>query len=275
MIRIIKICILFLLVLPLEAQQPGYLEMSQAEKELEQLFSQLYSDTLPAPDPVLERISSRMGEVLVMEGAMAYPWSRLNMIGRIRSDDGQVQIFTWHVKDNPDSFRYFGFVQIAQRRGRIKVYELQDNGKAQRNLTNLEQSVENWCGKLYYSILTTQHKRATYYTLLGMDFNNSRSVIKTIESVSVDRQKPYFEKELFFNGTDKTDRVVLEYSNQVSISVRYDPGIDMITYDHLEPLNPVYTSNYEFYTPSGSYDGLEFTDGIWVLHEDVDARNRD
>ena len=49
----------------------------------------------------------------------------------------------------------------------------------------------------------------------------------------------------------------------------------MITYDHLEPLHPIYRNNFEFYGPDGSIDGLEFKEGTWVYQKDIDARNPD
>jgi len=71
------------------------------------------------------------------------------------------------------------------------------------------------------------------------------------------------------------DRMVFEYSSQVSMSVRYDPGLKLITCDHLEPLHPIYRNNFEFYGPDGSFDGLEFHNGAWYFQIDIDARNLD
>jgi hypothetical protein len=108
-----------------------------------------------------------------------------------------------------------------------------------------------------------------------MDFNDSRSTIKSVEVIVIQRNQPRFEKEMFFNGRDKVDRLVLEYSDQVTISVRHDSELGMITYDHLMPLHPIYKNNYEFYAPDGSFDGLEFSDGLWNYYKDIDARNMD
>ncbi|MEA3462917.1 MAG: hypothetical protein U9R49_13605, partial [Bacteroidota bacterium] len=119
------------------------------------------------------------------------------------------------------------------------------------------------------------YKRKTYYTLLGMDFNNSRSTIKSVEVMTIQRNDLHFIRSLFFNGSDKVDRLVLEYSSQVAISVRYDPGTDMITFDHLVPFHPIYEKNFEFYGPDGSIDGLEFLEGRWHYRDDIDARNID
>ena len=255
------------------AQGPDSLDLLKSEILLEDLFVQLYSDSLSDREQVLTTILDIMPDVLASEGAMEFPWNGLNRIGVVTSDDQLIRIFTWHVTDDPDHHRYFGLIQVGQKKGKFKLYTLVDNGLNQRGVTKLDQSIEDWYGKLYYSIITSTHKRKTYYTLLGMDFNDTRSTIKTIETLTIQRSQPRFAKELFFNGRDKQDRLVLEYSSQVAISVRYDPGMDMITFDHLVPFHPIYENNYEFYGPDGSFEGLQFEDGTWILRTDIDARN--
>ena len=273
MARALTIFFMIFLAVSSMAQQPSYLELVKKESELQSLFQILYSDTLSASGPVVDKIQEIMPDALAAEGAMEFPWSRLDRIGVISSEDGNIRVFSWHVMEDPDHYRYYGYIQMNLKRDEIRVFELSDNLKLQRNLTRLEQSPENWYGKLYYQIIAETHKRDTYYTLLGMDFNNTRSTIKTIETISIHRRKPRFEQGMYLVGNRQQDRMVLEYSSQVSISVRYDPAIRMITYDHLEPLHPVYRNNFEFYGPDGSVDGLRFSDGAWIFVRDIDARN--
>jgi hypothetical protein len=264
-----------LIPLVLWAQEPEYLEFVKSETRLQQLFSRLYTDSLSDVDAVLDTIRIEMTEALSMQGSMDFPWMRLDKIGIITSEDLRLRIFTWHIMDDFDHYRYFGFIQVGVKKGKSRLYELKDNNKLQRGVMKLDQSREDWYGKLYYQVLTNQYKRKTYYTLLGMDFNSSRSIIKSVEVMALQRNAPHFERSLFFNGRDKVDRLVLEYSSQVAISVRYDQGTDMITFDHLVPLHPIYENNFEFYGPDGSIDGLEFSGGIWNYLDDIDARNLD
>ncbi len=261
--------------LSLWAQEPNYLEFVKAETRLQQLFSQLYTDSLSDVEPMLDTIRMEMTEALSREGSMDFPWVGLDKIGIITSEDKRLRIFTWHIPDDLDHYRYFGFIQVGMKKGKSRLFELQDNSKPQRGLMKLDQSTEDWYGKLYYQVLINQNKRKTYYTLLGMDFNNSRSTIKSVEVLAIQRNVPHFEKSLFFSGRDFVDRLVLEYSSQVAISVRYDQLTDMITFDHLVPLHPIYENNFEFYGPDGSYNGLEFSGGIWNYRDDIDARNLD
>jgi hypothetical protein len=257
------------------AQDPGYLDLLKAERELNGLFIRLYSDKVAERDSLLSVVDARMREVLTRDGAMEYPWNGLEKIGVVTSDDRQVRIFTWHVMDDPDHYRYFGFIQVAARKGTPKIYELRDNMKPQRNTQKAEQSVDNWYGKLYYGMVTVEHRNQTFYTLLGLDFNDRKSSIKTLETMVLHRSIPRFEGGHFFNGRDYADRVVLEYSSQVSMIARYDPILDLIAFDHLAPFHPIYEGNFEFYGPDGSFDGYKFEEGSWILREDLDARNID
>jgi len=275
MARFISVFLTLFIPLALWAQEPDYLEFVKAEKRLQTLFNQLYADSLSEKELLLDTLQKEMPLVLAKEGSMDFPWSGLDKIGIISSKDEKIRIFTWHIADDMDHFRYFGFIQVAMKKGKSRVYMLSDNGKPQRGLLKYDQSLEDWCGKLYYQVLTNEYKRKTYYTLLGMDFNNSRSNIKSVEVIALQRSNPHFVRSLFAKNRDFVDRVVLEYSSQVAISVRYDPGTDMITFDHLVPFNPIYENNYEFYGPDGSFDGLEFSGGIWNYRDDIDARNID
>lgn len=256
------------------AQNIQYLELVKAESRLQNLFAELYSGSTSPADSLLNLIHEIMPEALSAEGAMQFPWKKLNQIGVITSDDKRIRIFTWHVVDDPDHYRYFGYIQVGLKKGRVKVYQLVDNLKAQRGLTRVDQTTGDWYGKLYYRIVTRKYKRKQFYTLLGMDFNNTLSMIKTVEALEIQRNRPEFARELFFTGKDNVDRVIFEYSSQVAMTVNYDPELDMITFDHLVPLHPVYIGNYEFYGPDGSFDGLEFVTGTWVYREDLDARNQ-
>ena len=269
--------IILLLFLPLSihAQETSYLEFVKAETRLASMFDRLYSDSLPHSESLLDSLLTEMSDALSKQGSMGFPWNRLDKIGIITSEDKRVRVFTWHVMDDYDHYRYYGFFQVALKKGKSRLYKLEDNGSAQRGLFKLDQKAEDWYGKLYYQILVNSHKRKTYYTLLGMDFNNALSTIKTVEVIAIQRNSTRFVKSLFYNGHEYVDRLVLEYSDQVAISVRYDAGTDMITFDHLVPFHPIYEKNYEFYGPDGSFDGLEFEDGLWNYRDDIDARNID
>jgi hypothetical protein len=269
------ILLYILLPVSLFSQETEYLELVKAESELHDLFNELYTDTVTDIGPLPDTIQKKMLAALSLDGSIDFPWKRLDKIGIVTSEDKELRIFTWHVAEDADHYHYYGNIQVRQRRGRSKVYALHDNGKPQRGVMKTDQTLSDWYGKLYYQIVTNRYKRKTYYTLLGMDFNNSRSTIKSIEAMMIQRNEPKFARSLFIKGQDVVDRVVLEYDKQVAISVRFEPGTGMIAFDHLVPFHPVYQGNFEFYGPDGSIDGLEFSEGQWIFQKDIDARNPD
>ena len=275
MTKSISVFIALLFAVSIEAQEPEYLEFVKAEARLQDLFSRLYTGQSGETEPLLDTIQKELAEALYLQGSMDYPWGKLDKIGIITSEDDLLRVFTWHVEDDADHYRYFGFMQLRLKKGKSRLYGLHDNGKPQRGTAKVDQTLEDWYGKLYYQIHTDSYKRETYYTLMGMDFNNSRSIIKTVEVLTVQRSGPRFVRSCIAKGPDFQDRLLLEYSSQVSISVRYDPRTDMITFDHLVPLHPIYENDFEFYNPDGSFDGLEFSGGRWIYQEDIDARNID
>ena len=71
----------------------------------------------------------------------------------------------------------------------------------------------------------------------------------------------------------KVKRMILEYSAQLVVSIKFDEKLQMIVLDHLAPFETMFTGNYRFYGPDGSYDGLKFEKGSFLLQKDVDARN--
>jgi len=272
--RLVSICILSVIFIYSHAQETQLERYAEKEKALKLLFDQLYSDSDTVnKESVADIIAEKFAAVLQEDESFDYRWSNLDKIGKIGSEDNQVKIFTWHLQLDKDNYLYYGFIQLKLKRDRVKLFRLQDFPQKNPAAEMLDQSIEAWHGKLYYSIIQKHYRRDTYYTLLGMDFNDALSTMKTIEVLTIRRNRPDFAKHMFFNGKDYKDRVVLEYSSQVAISVRYNGQMDMIVYDHLIPLHPVYKGNYMFYGPDGSYDGYEFIDGTWMLREDVDARN--
>jgi hypothetical protein len=77
-----------------------------------------------------------------------------------------------------------------------------------------------------------------------------------------------------FDGNGKTrDRVVFEYTRQVSMLLRYVPDQDLIVFDHLAPPDPKLKDQRDTYGPDLTYDGYKLRNGRWVYVENLDMRN--
>lgn len=253
----------------------------KTEEKLSDAFKQLYQmEDSPKRDSLNSYIIDNLSESLKTWDGYYYPWNSLEFIGRISSKDQKVKIFTWHLTDKSGKQKYFGL--IAQREGKknkrkekldFKVIHLNDKSESMRNPQTPTLSADNWYGSVYYRISTFIHRKQTWYVLYGYDLNDSFSNRKSLEIMTIDKKG-----DVEFDGTihikDKVvKRLIFEYSSEVVMSVNYDEKLNMIVWDHLSPLEPLFRGNYRFYSPDGSYDGLRFEKGEFYLVEDVDARN--
>lgn len=268
--------LILLLCKPSFAQETtAYLDLVRTESELKSMFEILYNEEILGSNvDVFYKVDSIFFEALQQPGSFNFPWNKLDKIGKLESEDGMLKIFSWLYMVSRNDYKYCAFIQVKKETDESDVYKLVSSNDESVRSEEFPQKLDKWHGKIYYDIVSKAYKRKVLYTLLGADFNNSSSTLKTIEVLSLNRGKPAFRGDQFLVGGKVKDRIVLEYSADLTTSLRYNKDLDMIVYDHLSPLHPIYTGNYQFYGPDGSYDGFKFEEGIWIYEEDVDARNR-
>ncbi len=272
------VAIFFLMLTFLSAsyaqQESHYLEIVKTESQLSVLFNQLYDmDNQIDKDKLYVLIDSLFMYGLEQAGSFDYSWSKLDMIGKLKSDDGIVKVYSWLYMKTRDEYKYTCYMQVRNRKGKADIFKLSPGNEVNIEHEDYRQKLDDWHAKIYYQVITSKYMRKTFYTLLGADFNTAISSIKTIEVMAIQRGKPVFRGDQFFQGGEVKNRLVFEYSSEITMSLRYNPQLGQIVFDHLTPLHPLYVGSYQFYGPDGSYDGLNFIEGIWVYEEDVDARN--
>jgi hypothetical protein len=255
-------------------EETDYLEIVKTESQLNLLFMQLYDlDDQLDKDHIFMLIDTLFEFALNQPGSFNYAWNKLDMIGKLKSDDGKIKVISWMYLKNRDDYMYTSYMQVSKGKGKSEIFKLGSSSAAHIKSEDYNQKIDDWHAKIYYQIVTSKYKRKTFYTLLGVDFNNSISTMKTIEVLAIQRGKPVFRGAQFFHAGEVKNRIVFEFSAELSMTLRYNPNLEQIVFDHLTPLHPLYSGSYQFYGPDGSYDGLQFIEGIWVYEEDVDARN--
>jgi hypothetical protein len=259
------------------SQQTGLAAVMETESWLKSAFTSLYNETSDSIRTDLNKeIISRFGNILKSKDSFYYPWAELNMIGKVRSQDEKINIFTWHIEKKQNEFEYYGILQITEGKKKEKepgIYILHDKSKDLKNPETLKLDPDQWYGAIYFGIHTYRFKRNSYYTLFGYDYNSLFSRKKILEVLMLDKSGVPSFAGVFQMQLQKIKRVIFEYSSEVVMSMRFDPKIKMIVVDHLSPFDPILTNNYRFYAPDGSYDAFKFDKGVFILHTDVDARN--
>lgn len=255
----------------------GNMQLQKEEGELDQLLSKLRSTKDDkALDEINKQFKKEFKKVLEMDGAFDYPFSSLKSVGDIASDDQMVRIFSWNVQYQDLSNDYFSFIlKKDKRRGDVDVIELKRQDQHIKMAQRETVDDKNWYGALYYDIITVQKGNRTFYTLLGYDYNNQRSTIKFIDILYFTGRTPHFGYPLFKEDRNRSMRVLLEYSSNAVISLRYDKERKLIIFDHLSPKTPKLKEFKEFYVPDMTYDAYSWDGKYWNLKEDIIANNNE
>jgi len=187
----------------------------------------------------------------------------------LKSEDGNLRVYTWNLNYQDGSFQYFGFLQYKDNKG-ITLTFLDDKKYKNEVDYRLFQTCNEWYGALYYEIITKKWNTITYYTLIGWDGADFLINRKVVEVLYFDRRNiPVFGKKLFKLNRTNTGRLVFEYADRTTMILRYNKQKDMIIMDHLAPSETKYTNMFQFYGPDFSYDAFIFRGGKWILQPDI------
>ncbi|MBW8687726.1 hypothetical protein [Chitinophaga rhizophila] len=186
--------------------------------------------------------------------------------------DSAFRIFSWGVEQETTFFRHYGAIQMRTEGGELKLFPLFDASDYINNPDTIT-SNKNWYGCLYYKVLHRRYFNKDYYTLFGWDANNIRSQKKMIDMLTFKEGEPVFGGPFFSFAEDTIpkkarNRFILEYKKEATISLSYNPEMDMIVYDHLisETNQPSKPSTF---VPDLDYEGFKWKAGKWVHIEKV------
>ncbi len=269
-----------LFLIPLLLSQPAFPQadpLTENEASLRELFEQLYltgSDT--EKKQLNDSILQLMPRLLKSPASFDYPFDSLRRIGNVRSPDNAFRIFTWNVPLSSFVHEYHGIIQVgAGKMPSCQVFVLWDQAQRLEEMLHDETAAEKWPGMLYYQVLRNKAGRDVIYTLIGYHFNDRFSDKKIIDVLFFDEnQEPVFGKPVFNTENGVQHRVIFEYSGEVVMTVRYNPDLKMIVYDHLSPIEPELEEHLRFYAPDFSYDGYRWKSGMWIHQSEIDVRNR-
>ena len=209
-------------------------------------------------------------ELVKLPEAMSYSFPLFKFC-KLLSSDGRVRIFNWNLPYQDGTHLYYAFVLVQEDKDELQWHvELKDAIKDQDKIENRLLPQDRWLGALYYEIIPMAKKKCDTYTLMGWDGKDRLSTRKIIDVLHIQNKKVRFGENVFKAGEGVRKRMVLEYSEDVSASVKYYPKEKCILLDHLSPKSPMMAGIYSEYGPDGTYDMLVLKKGKWELMENVD-----
>ena len=189
----------------------------------------------------------------------------------VAAPDGAFHLFTWNLPRSDGQHDFEGFL-LARTAGGQALYELRDMTGKLPSPEVPELGPERWYGALYYEVIPVKKGGRTYYTLLGWKGYSSAETRKVIEILSFRNGKPRFGAPLFGKGRLRPMRRVFGYARSVTMTLRYDPGIEAIVMDHLSPFRPDLKDQWAFYGPDMTHDGYFWHKGEWWFGPELDMR---
>ncbi|MFO8021944.1 MAG: hypothetical protein R6U65_05725, partial [Perlabentimonas sp.] len=249
-------------------------KLQNNEKDIQTLLNEIIkTESITKRLELNKEVVTKLHECLQINESFDYSFDKLENIGKLKSDDGKLRVFTWNLPLQNGTQKYFGFIQIKQN-GNIKVFALNDNREGFEDPQNDITTSENWYGALYYYLHEVEANNNTYYTLLGVDLNNLLSTKRVIEALHINHKgEPVLGYPLFRVRNQVINRIIFEYSSRANLVLKWDERHEMIVFNHLTPLQPNFTGNFQYYVPDLSFDGFRFEENQWVYTPDIDIRN--
>ncbi len=267
-----KLSLLFSIAL-LSTLALGQTNLEQEELKLnEELLNFRAEFTETGMDKANVSFSSKMKTFLSHEGAFNYKFKHLETVAIIDSPDGKVRLINWNIEYPDFSYSFGGFVMHKNNK-KISIYELKDGLDPYQSKPKGVVNENSWYGALYYKMIPFQNGRNTQYLLLGWDGGTTGSNYKILDVLSISKKHIYFGSPVFYSNGDVSERIVFEYSDKASMTMRYEEKYGRIVLDHLSPEAPSMEGVYSYYVPDFSYDAYIFNGKYWALKEDIIAVN--
>jgi len=244
-----------------------------------------------------------MEEALKIEDSFLWKWDFGTSVSVLTSSDRQFRIITWPVVRDNAEYECFGFVQSYNpKTDDYDVYVLHDKSDELLSVNEVVLDPDNWLGSVYQELVETKHEGRMYYTLLGWTGVNALTQRKVIEPVLFrsNSSRPQFGQALFRREKNQR-RVVLEYSRNAMVNVRFDEQtvrtyenkkvkkggrtinmqvpkeekFKMIIFDEIAPMLPGMEGLPQYYAPTGTEMAYLFVNGRWELRDNAQGRLAD
>lgn len=244
----------------------------EAELKLAALHKQLSaSESDVRSDSICEAMRQTLISVIDDGETFEHPFKSLQFC-TLTSKDKRIRLFNWNLPYRDGTHKYFCFLLVRDLETKSHAwYELEDALHEPEKVEQRFLTIDKWLGALYYDIIPMDAKgRGDTYTLIGWDGKDNLTTRKIIDALTITGEKIRLGGNLFEYGGETRKRVILEYSNDVSASVKYYPKKDCIVMDHLSPKNPLMTGIYADYGPDGTYSLLILKKGKWLYMDEID-----
>ncbi len=164
--------------------------------------------------------------ILLQDNSFDFTWDSVSNFSVTKSPDNLFKLFTWFVVKDDFTYENFGFIHVYnQNRKKYILYPLYDRKNTLSYPEYEIADINQWYGAVYYKIIPLVDKKTTYYTLLGWNGNDLFTNEKVIEILQFDLNSNTpvtFGAKIFKDYSSKVARVILKYSKDATLSLKYE-----------------------------------------------------
>ncbi len=273
------LCVYFFPIMVFAQNQSSFV---QQEKVLAGLVDTIYTgQTELERQNACYRFIPKLVETLKSDNSFSYPFNELQGVSVVSPEDDAFRIFTWFVLRDNGLYRHYGVIQINNPDSLV-IFPLYDYSDLLANAEDTVLSAQTWYGVMYYNVKLKERRKQKYYTLFGWDGYSDEKEKKIMEILTFEDGQPVFGapiirydkdsikkrliityKEGDVRQVEDQDGNVIEYKEDIGVTLNYDPQLDMVVYDNLIPETPLTEGDYSTYVPDGSYKAFKFKRGKW------------
>ena len=255
--------------------EPDLAQLQSIEQELNQALDNMRSakgntEWNEASDAIAKLVQDAMNT----EGCFEYPFSSITRMGILKSPDNKVKMFNWNIprENSTHGYRCFIMHKPEKKEETINIYELIQSKKDVQSSTSKYLALDDWYGALYYEIIPVKQGKKTYYTLLGWAGKDISTTQKIVDALQFTSKGARLGAPVFKTSKGTLKRFVLEFADEVVVSLKYFEKDDRIVFDHLSPSKGGLQGQYAFYGPDFTYDCFVLEKGKWIMEPDIDVR---
>ncbi len=263
MIRVTSFSIFFIALFSVCQAQD---DLATYEKVLQDQSDILLTDSIldnriKASDDILNTLKTS----LALANSFEYPFDSINRISIQYPQDSSFRIFSWQVYKDLDHYSYGGLIQEKTNN---RITELNDFAKEFMDPEFDIVNSEEWYGCVYYKIHDFESSKGKEYLVFGLNSYQLFENQKIVDVLSFDEKGPKFGSPVFFQPEStkaEKRRLVYTYSAETTFNMNYDPFLDLIVIDHLQPARSI--GGTSVWVPDGTYSGYKLQDNKWVFEE--------
>ena len=259
----------------------GQNEWQDTEKELARLgYKSIAAITEEERLAVADSFSALLDQTITSQTSFSYPFESVKNLSKLIAPDKSFRIYTWSVPLKNGSFVYNGRL-VLKTVNNLKVIKLTDQGDSLNAPEYRQLKASNWFGAIYYDIVQTNHKKTTYYTLLGYRPNRGSYNAKLLEVISSENLETFRFGDKIFNTPRihgykhkrKPYRLIFRYNPKIIATVKYNRKRKEIVMDHLSPPDASQQEDWKWYGPDFTFDALYWENSMWQLNEGIQLNN--